>query len=85
MFWKLIFCVFLMQFVASVTVPKVKIPIGCTGACPPQKDQTHFICGKQLETGLLGMFSGECYLGRYNHCVHVEQRKYNLKMLINVN
>lgn len=84
MFWKLICCVFLMQFVASMT-PKVKIPVGCTVACPPQKDPTHFICGKQLETGLYGMFSGECYLGRYNHCVHVEQREYNIKMLINDN
>ena len=78
MFWKLICCVLLMKFAAS-SVPKVKIPIGCTGACPPQKDPTHFICGKELETGLLGMFGGECYLGRYNHCVHVEQRKYNLE------
>ena len=85
MLWKLICCVLLMQFVASITVPKVMIPVGCTVACPPQKDPKHYICGRQLKTGLLGMFGGECFLGRYNHCVHVEQREYSLIMLINVN
>jgi hypothetical protein len=56
-------------------VPKVTMPDGCARACPPQRDPARFICARNRETGQLGMFEGECYFGRYNHCVHVRHRK----------
>lgn len=56
-------------------VGKVMIPDGCARACPPQRDPTRNICARNIATGRLGMFDGECHFGRYNHCIHTRQRK----------
>lgn len=56
-------------------VGRVSIPDGCARACPPQNDPLRFICGRNKVTGRLGMFDGECYFGRYNHCYKVRQRE----------
>ena len=56
-------------------VGRVAIPDGCAAACPPQGDPSRYICARNKMTGRLGMFDGECYFGRYNHCVHVRERE----------
>lgn len=56
-------------------VGKVAIPDGCARACPPQRDPSRNICARNIATGRLGMFDGECHFGRFNHCVHVRSRK----------
>lgn len=56
-------------------VGKVQIPNGCARACPPQRDPSRNICARNTVTGRLGMFEGDCVFGRYNHCIHVRQRK----------
>lgn len=56
-------------------VDRVPLPEGCARACPPQRDPSRFICARNTATGKLGMFDSECFFGRYNHCVHVDQRK----------
>lgn len=65
------------------TVGKVQIPDGCARACPPQRDPSRYICARNIATGRLGMFDGECYFGRYNHCVNVRQRKFLIWKLSN--
>ncbi|KAG5684871.1 hypothetical protein PVAND_014081 [Polypedilum vanderplanki] len=55
-------------------VGKVVLPEGCANACPPQRDPQRFICARNVVTGQLGMFDGECQFGRYNHCIHTRQR-----------
>jgi hypothetical protein len=57
-------------------VGRVAIPDGCARACPPQSDPSRFICGRNKVTGKLGLFDGECYFGRYNHCYKVRQREW---------
>lgn len=57
------------------TVPRVRIPDGCASACPPQRDQSRFICARSTITRQLGMFPSECVFGRYNHCIYVNERK----------
>lgn len=54
-------------------VGRVTIPDNCARACPPQSDPSRFICGRNKVTGRLGMFDGECFFGRYNHCEHVRR------------
>lgn len=56
-------------------VDRVVIPDGCARACPPQSNPSRFICGRNRATGQLGMFDSECFFGRYNHCIYVNQRK----------
>ncbi|CRK87674.1 CLUMA_CG001467, isoform A [Clunio marinus] len=55
-------------------VVKVTIPDGCATACPPQNNPERFICARSRHTGRLGMFDSECFFGRYNHCVRVNER-----------
>jgi hypothetical protein len=62
---------------AYFPVDLVQIPPGCATACPPQRDPSRFICARNSKTGMLGMFDSECFFGRYNHCVHVKERKQN--------
>jgi hypothetical protein len=67
---------------AYFPVDFVNIPKGCADACPPQRDPSRFICARHSQTGALGMFRGECFFGRYNHCTQVKERKRFQDLLV---
>lgn len=54
-------------------IDKVSIPDGCARSCPPQRDPSRFICARSRNSRQLGMFDSECFFGRYNNCVFVNQ------------
>lgn len=63
---------------AAIFVQKVPMPNGCASACPPQRDPQRFICARSRISKKLGMFDGECFFGRYNHCSFVREREYSI-------
>jgi hypothetical protein len=73
-----------------VAVERVEIPHGCATACPPQRDTSRFICGRNRATNQLGLFESECFFGRFNHCVHVRphqsesRKKYLRELFLNL-
>ena len=63
-------------------VDSVSIPENCANSCPPQRDPSRFICARNRGTGQLGMFDGECFFGRFNHCIHVRSAQSELNLAI---
>ena len=63
-------------------VDSVSIPHGCANSCPPQRDPSRFICARNRSSGQLGMFDGECFFGRFNHCTHIRSAQSKLHFAI---